>query len=495
MRGRRNVIAALLLLAAMIGAVAFASRAYQRALVDESRAQVTQRVSSFATALSAAVTQRFALVLGVRAFVQTEGAADRAHFERFAASLYKSTEGILAICLVRDGVVRARFPPTDEVGDDLSHDKRKGVWADYLRALETPHISISGPYDLIEGRGPLGLVARHAIWQDGKAIGAVAIVLDVGPLLRQVQLQPMPDALDLALRDRTARTFYGREGVFAEEPVEQRIALQDGEWDVAAIPRGGWTRGVQRAVWNFRLAGLGFAGLLAFVLYLVGQRVTARQQHARDLARSEAAVWRKALRVIGHEINNSLAPVTSLLHSAKLMTSRPEMLHRLTPVLETIEERAHHLRTFLDSYAKLARLPEPVKGEVEWKTFLSELSLLYPFQVDADSLAVPGRFDRAQIQQVLINLLKNACEAGSPAEQVRLEVDIGSELTLSVLDRGPGMKPEHLARVGEPFFTTKRSGSGIGLHLCREIAAAHGGSLELAPRAGGGMAASLRLPL
>jgi signal transduction histidine kinase len=493
--GRRGLVGALVLFAALAGVIALASRAYQRTLVKESRARLTQQLSLYATALSAEVTQRFALVLGVHAFVETEGAADPAHFERFAESLYKSTEGVLAICLIRDGVVRMRFPFSDELDTDLSHDKRKGLWSDYLRALEMPHISVSGPYDLIEGRGALGFVARHAIWENGKAIGAVAIVLDLAPLLRQVQIQPMPTELDLALRDRTGRTFYGREGVFAEGPVLQRIALQDGMWDVAAIPRGGWIPGVRRAVWVFRLAGLAFAGLLAFVLYLIGQRVTARQQHARDLARNEVDVWRKALRVIGHEINNSLAPVTSLLHSAKLMTSQPTMLPRLTSVLDMIDERAQHLRTFLDSYAKLARLPRPVKNAVEWKGFLSELALLYPFEVEADSLSVTGNFDRAQIQQVLINLLKNASESGGPADQVRLTVEVDDELIISVLDRGSGMKAEHLARAGEPFFTTKRSGTGIGLHLCREIAVAHGGTFHLTPRSGGGISASIRLPL
>ena len=491
---RRNVSAALLLFAALMGIVALASRAYQRTRVEESRAQLTQQLSSYATALSAAVTQRFALVLGVRAFVQTDGATDTGHFQRFAESLYDSTEGILAICLIRDGVIRGRFPVTAELDMDLSHDKRQPVWREYLRSLGMPHISVTGPYELVEGKGGLGLVARHAIWENGKAIGAVAIVLDLAPLLRQVQLEPMPVALDVALRDRTGWTFYGREGVFAEGPVLQRIALQDGAWDIAAIPRGGWLGGVRRQVLFFRLVGLAFAGLLAFVTYLVGQRITARQQHARDLARNEAGVWRKAIRVIGHEINNSLAPVTSLLHSAKLMTSQPAMLPRLPPVLEMIEERAHHLRTFLDGYAKLARLPAPTKSAVEWKGFLSELALLYPFQVDADSLAVPGNFDRAQIQQVLINLLKNASESGSPPDQIRVKVEIDDGLTISVLDRGSGMKEEHLARAGEPFFTTKRSGTGIGLHLCREIAAAHGGTFQLTPRAGGGIAASIRLP-
>jgi signal transduction histidine kinase/uncharacterized membrane protein len=494
--GRRNLFLAIATFAALAAATLLSSRAYRRILVEDSRVRLAQQLSSYATALSAAVTQRFALVLGVRAFVQTEGATDVAHFQRFAESLYNSTEGILAICLIRDGVIRGRFPVTSEMDKDLSHDKRQPVWQEYARSLEMPHISVSGPYELVEGRGGLGLVARHAIWENGKAIGAVAIVLDVAPLLRQVQIEPMPAQLDLALRDRTGWTFYGREAVFSEEPVLQRIALQDGVWDVAALPSGGWLAGARRDVLFFRLVGLVFAGLVAFVAYLIGQRVTARQEHLRDLARKEADVWRKALRVIGHEINNSLAPVTSLLHSAKLMTTKPTMLPRLLPVLETIEERAHHLRTFLDGYATLARLPAPVKSAVGWERFLAELAALYPFEVEAaSSLDKPGQFDRAQIQQVLINLLKNASEAGGPPDQIRVRIEFDGELVISVLDRGSGMKPEHIERAGEPFFTTKRSGTGIGLHLCREIAMAHGGTFELVARPGGGMSANLRLPL
>jgi signal transduction histidine kinase len=492
---RRNLLAALAVFVALAAATEVAARAYRRRLVDDSRAQLGRQLASSATALSAVVTQRFALVLGVRAFVETEGAADQAHFERFAERLYKSTEGILAICLIRDGVMRGRYPFSEELDKDLSHDKRASVWQEYLRSLRKPHISVTGPYELVQGRGGLGLVARHAIRENGQAVGAVAIVLDLAPLLRQVHLDPMPAGLDLALRGGSGSTFYGRAGVFADDPVLQRIELQDGAWDVAAIPTGGWSAGARRPVLLFRLAGLAFAGLVAFILYLIGQRIAARQQHLRDLARNEADVWRKAIRVIGHEINNSLAPVTSLLHSAKLMTSQPATLPRLPPVLDMIQERAHHLRTFLDGYAKLARLPAPVKGAVEWQPFLAELAALYPFETEAASLSVPGHFDRAQIQQVLINLLKNAAEAGGPAGEVRLKVEINGELIISVLDRGPGMKPEHLARAGEPFFTTKRTGSGIGLHLCREIALAHGGSFELVPRAGGGIAANVHLPL
>jgi signal transduction histidine kinase len=107
---------------------------------------------------------------------------------------------------------------------------------------------------------------------------------------------------------------------------------------------------------------------------------------------------------------------------------------------------------------------------------------------------VPARFDPDQMQQVLINLLKNARESGSPSDQVQLEVVRDHEVVISVLDRGPGMKPEDLARAAEPFFTTKPEGTGLGLHLCREVAEAHGGKLEILPRLGGGMAIHVHLP-
>ncbi len=107
----------------------------------------------------------------------------------------------------------------------------------------------------------------------------------------------------------------------------------------------------------------------------------------------------------------------------------------------------------------------------------------------------PGHFDPAQIEQVLLNLVKNAQESGSAPDAVTLSIGLrGQELRLDVADRGPGMSDTVLAQALLPFYSTKRAGTGLGLALAREIAEAHGGRVQLANREGGGLRVSLRLP-
>jgi signal transduction histidine kinase len=107
-----------------------------------------------------------------------------------------------------------------------------------------------------------------------------------------------------------------------------------------------------------------------------------------------------------------------------------------------------------------------------------------------------AHFDRSQLEQVLINLLKNAREAGGPEEAVCLGTSIrdDGELTFVVEDRGPGMSPEVLESAMLPFFSTKEGGSGLGLAICREIIEAHGGTIRLENREGGGLAVTCSLP-
>ena len=108
--------------------------------------------------------------------------------------------------------------------------------------------------------------------------------------------------------------------------------------------------------------------------------------------------------------------------------------------------------------------------------------------------SVDGWFDRAQIEQLLINLLKNASESGGEAEDIELEISLHRrELRIEVRDRGPGMSETVLSNAVLPFYSTKRSGSGLGLALSREIAEAHGGRLQLANRPGGGLQVTLIL--
>jgi nitrogen fixation/metabolism regulation signal transduction histidine kinase len=220
----------------------------------------------------------------------------------------------------------------------------------------------------------------------------------------------------------------------------------------------------------------------------------------KELARKEIETWKKAIRVLGHEINNSLAPITSLVHSARLILDHPEpAAHgaRLRSALDTIEERAAHLKIFLDGYASFARLPLPAKRPVPWKDLLAGIEGLYPFRVAGSLPEAPAVVDPAQIQQVLINLLKNAAESGSPAGEITIDFQPGGGeggVTFHVADRGKGMSDEVMKNALLPFYSTKKAGAGLGLALCREIVDAHGGRLSLHPREGGGLAVRCSLP-
>ncbi len=214
----------------------------------------------------------------------------------------------------------------------------------------------------------------------------------------------------------------------------------------------------------------------------------------RELSRQEVATWKKVIRVISHELNNSLAPIRSLAHSGRELARRGD-LDRLGTVFDTIEGRARHLGDFIHGYAGFARLPLPRPAAVEWPAFLDALARHSSFRVAGALPATAGRFDRAQVEQMLINLVKNAHEAGGPAEAIELAVaERGRELRIEVRDRGPGMSETVLAQALLPFYSTKRSGTGLGLALAREISEAHGGRVTLANREGGGLVVTVILP-
>lgn len=222
-------------------------------------------------------------------------------------------------------------------------------------------------------------------------------------------------------------------------------------------------------------------------LYLF-KRLTA------ELNRQEVATWKKVIRVISHELNNSLAPITSLAHSGAELLRRQDY-SKLDRIFDTIEERARHLHGFLRAYSSVAKLPVPELETVQWTPFLMRLQQHYAFHLDGTPPEDDVRFDAAQIEQALINVLKNAHESGSSPDKVSLAVrQIGRMVRMEVGDRGPGMSETVLANALVPFYSTKRTGSGLGLALAREIAEAHGGRIALANREGGGLTVSLTLP-
>jgi two-component system, NtrC family, nitrogen regulation sensor histidine kinase NtrY len=215
-----------------------------------------------------------------------------------------------------------------------------------------------------------------------------------------------------------------------------------------------------------------------------------------EISRQEISVLKKTLRIIGHELANSMAPASSLLRSARQMLARPELHANLVGALQTVEERLVHLSGFLTGLAQLGQLPRPKKRDVAWAPFVDGLRAMWPDAAVAGPPPTPGWFDPAQIQQVLINLVKNAHEAGGPRDGVAIEIEAAPEggLRFTVLDRGPGMTDEVMRKALIPAFTTKEHGSGMGLALCRDIVDAHDGRLRIGRREGQGTLVSFWLP-
>jgi two-component system nitrogen regulation sensor histidine kinase NtrY len=222
---------------------------------------------------------------------------------------------------------------------------------------------------------------------------------------------------------------------------------------------------------------------------------------SRTLREEERRAWQRLVRVLGHEMNNSLAPIKSLAASLESLLRREPLpadwKDDASSGLNSIASRADSLSRFLQAYTRLTKLPPPQKQDIELAPLMQRVVDLEP-RLKVQVLSGPKtviRADAAQIEQALINLVHNAVDAA---------LETHGNVTLSwrekagcveilVEDQGPGiMNPANLF---VPFFTTKPNGSGIGLPLCRQIAEAHGGSLVLMNRENRqGARALLRLP-
>ncbi len=317
-------------------------------------------------------------------------------------------------------------------------------------------------------------------------------------LLLETVLESTPMAILLTQRDRiffvnraarelfvTGRRLEGQpfSRILQDCPPQMRDALESGRDALFSVEQEGTDEVYHVARRAFELNGQ-------------RHELTMLKHLTPELRRQEVGVWKRAIRTMSHEINNSLAPIASLARSARLILDNPEHRSRLEQALDVIDERSTHLRDFLESYARFARLPAPVKQDVEWAPFLEDLRGLFPFIQEGETPQRPARFDRTQIQQALINLLKNAQEAGSPAEEIRLRVEPLADggVRVHVKDRGTGMSDDVMKKALLPFYTSKPTGTGLGLPLCREIVEAHGGHLRLERREGRGMAVVFWLP-
>ncbi len=222
---------------------------------------------------------------------------------------------------------------------------------------------------------------------------------------------------------------------------------------------------------------------------------------SQALREEERRAWRRLIRVIWHELNNSLTPIKSVVETSRdaLAAGAPDPVERkeLAHNLALVAERAESLRRFLSRYSELARMPEPTVVPCDVAALLRHVAAVQPpgrVQVAAaEGLRLQG--DPDQLQQALINLVRNAVEAmGDGPEPVELRALRGRDaVVFEIEDNGPGVaNPDNLF---VPFFTTKPGGSGIGLVLARQVAEAHGGSLSLQNRPGRrGCIAQLTVP-
>jgi two-component system, NtrC family, nitrogen regulation sensor histidine kinase NtrY len=223
----------------------------------------------------------------------------------------------------------------------------------------------------------------------------------------------------------------------------------------------------------------------------------------RALREEEREAWRRLVRVLSHEINNSLAPIHSITETLQGLLERDpppaDWRDDMRQGLQIVGGRSQALRRFMASYANLARLPPPELAPVDvgaWVERIAALETRLRVEIDAGEAPVSVPADEDQLDQLLINVIRNAVDA---ALETGGGVRVGwkardGRLDLRVEDEGPGIADR--SNLFVPFFTTKKQGSGVGLILARQIAEAHGGTFTLANRTPGpGCVARLSLPM
>ncbi|MET3723343.1 sensor histidine kinase [Sphingomonas trueperi] len=232
------------------------------------------------------------------------------------------------------------------------------------------------------------------------------------------------------------------------------------------------------------------------------QRLLSLQWVAGELDAVEIEAWHAMTRVLTHEMMNALAPIVSLTES---LAALPDHSSQTARALATIERRATHLLGFVERYRLLGDLPQPVPVAFDLsalvadvaqstKSLLEDTGIRLSLSLPAEPVRITA--DPELLERALVNLLRNAAEAVRGQQPPRIAIELTTEAAETVLrirDTGPGIPPDRIDEIFVPFFTTKESGSGIGLSLSRQIAAAHHATLMAVP-SDEGACFELRIP-
>jgi nitrogen fixation/metabolism regulation signal transduction histidine kinase len=366
------------------------------------------------------------------------------------------------------------------------------------------------------GEGDFSIRARGA--RGGDALGEVLIevnalvetlrhqrldALEATTLLRKVMAEI--DVAVFTFDEQQALTFVNTAGArLLNQPSERLLGRRAAEIGIDSCLEGTAPRIVSTAFpggagrWEIRRSRFRQGGRPHELLVL--------SDLSQPLREEERLAWQRLIRVIGHEMNNSLAPIKSIAGSLETIVGRepppPDWREDVLRGLAVIASRSESLSRFMSAYARLARLPPPRLAPLAVDAVVERvvrLEAAHPIRVaQGPHLTVEG--DGDQLEQLLINLVRNAVDA---VRETGGAVTVGwhrvpgaspATLELWVEDEGPGLA--NTSNLFVPFFTTKPGGSGIGLVLSRQIAEAHGGSLTLENREDrAGCRAALRLPL
>jgi len=392
------------------------------------------------------------------------------------------------------------------------------IAAAWIGAGFAAHARVVRPLRTLSGllaalrQGDFSIQARGA--RAGDPLGEVILELNgLVELLRQQRLgaleatallRTVMEEIDLAVfafDDTQCLRLANRAGErFLSQPVERLIGHTATELGLAECLEGEPARTLQAAFagglgrWNMRRSSFRQGGRPHQLLVLADLSQTLREE--------ERLAWQRLLRVLGHELNNSLAPIKSISDSlASLLDKDPlpdDWREDARQGMRVLSLRAEALSRFMESYSRLARLPQPRMGPVNVGAAIRRVAGL---ETRLPVMVVPGpdltvQADPDQLDQLLINLVRNACDAALETKGgVKIRwAKIGSQWEVCVEDEGPGLS--NTTNLFVPFFTTKPGGSGIGLVISRQIAEAHGGSLLIEDRKDrSGCIARLRLPL